>query len=174
MGKLADQMRSDLVLRAFAPCTVKEYLRCARNFVAYHRKPPEELGEADIRAYLHHEIEGRGLHPNSLRIPVAAIKFLFTRTLGRPEVVARIPYPKVPRSLPDVPSPDEVRALLDASPTSMTRALLMLGYGAGLRNAEARMLRASDIDTQRRVLKVTAGKGRKDRLTVLPPRLLEA
>src|SRR5262245_30828576 len=111
MGKLADQMRSDLVLRGFASCTVKEYLRCARCFVAFHRKPPDQLGEADVRAFLHHEIEVRGLNPNSLRIPVAAIKFLFGKTLNRPEVVARIPFPKQPKPLPNVPSLAEIRAL---------------------------------------------------------------
>lgn len=174
MGKLADQMRSDLVLRGFAPSTIKEYLCYARNFAAFHRRSPEELGEDHVRAYLHHKIEARGLKPNTTRVIVAALKFLFATTLGRPEVVAGIPYPKAPKLLPDVPTPAEVRALIDASPTSTTRALLMLGYGAGLRISEARKLRPQDVDAERHVLKVTGGKGGKDRFTLLPPALLAA
>lgn len=173
MGKLYDQMRSDLVLRGYAASSVKEYLRYARKFVAFHRRSPLELGEDDVRAFLHHEIEVRKLAPNSTRAAVAALKFLFGETLGRPDVVARIPFPKQPLPLPDVASPEEVRTLLGAAPSTTTRVLLMLGYGAGLRISEARRLRRSDIDSVRGVLKVTAGKGSKDRLTLLPQALLE-
>lgn len=172
MGKLADQMRSDLVLRGFASSTIEEYLRSTRKFVAFHKKSPLVLGEAEIRAFLHHEME-RGLQPNSTRIAVAALKFLYAKTLGRPEVVARIPFPKQPKPLPDVPSPEEVRALIEAAPSTTTLALLMLGYGAGLRISEARMVRVRDVDSQRHVLKVNAGKGKKDRLTLLPAPLLD-
>lgn len=174
MGKLADQMRSDLVLRGYASSTVADYLRCARKFVAFHNKSPLEMGEVEVRAFLHHLIEVHSLQPNATRVPVAAIKFLFAKTLGRPEVVARIPFPKQPQPLPDVASPEEVRALLEASPSTTTRALLMLGYGAGLRISEARMMRIGDVDSKRHVLRVTAGKGRKDRLTLLPATLLDA
>jgi site-specific recombinase XerD len=172
MGKLADDMRSDLELRGYARETVQEYLRCMRSFVRFHGKSPLELGEAEVRAFLHHEIAERGLQPNSTRIPIAAIKFFYVHTAERPDVVRRIPFPKQPKPLPEIASPEEVRQLIDAAPSTTTRALLMLGYGAGLRITEARRMRPGDVDSRRHVLKVTAGKGRKDRLTLLPGTLL--
>jgi site-specific recombinase XerD len=174
MGKLADQMRSDLVLRGFASKTINEYLRYAGLFVKFHGKPPAALGEPEVRAFLLHEIEVRGVEPNSTRVAVAALKFLYNVTLSRPEVVVRIPFPKSPKRLPDVPSAEDVLALIDAAPSTMTRALLMLGYGSGLRISEACSVCASHVDSQRKVLKVAGGKGAKDRLTLLPTPLLEA
>src|SRR6187401_1666930 len=111
MGKLSDQMRSDLVLRGYAASSVKEYLRYARKFVAFHHRSPLELGEEHVRAFLLHEIEVRKLKANSTRAAVAALKFLFGQTLGRPDVVDKIPFPKQPLPLPDVASPEEVRTL---------------------------------------------------------------
>lgn len=172
MGELADRMRQDLVLRNYSPRTVPQYLGCARKFAAFHRRSPAEMGETEVRAYLQHLLED-GRIPNSVRVTVAALKFLYRKTLGRPEVVARIPWPREPRRLPEIPSHDELRRLL-AAPCPTTRALLMLGYGAGLRISEACTLRVGDIDRARGVLLVRGGKGAKDRVTLLPPELLTA
>jgi site-specific recombinase XerD len=89
-------------------------------------------------------------------------------------VVAKVPWPRQPKRLPEVPSPEEIKSLLDAAPSLRTRAMLMLAYGAGLRLSEVASLRAADVDSQRGVLRVRSGKGRKDRITVLPPTLLDA
>lgn len=172
MGELADRMRQDLVLRNYSPRTIPQYLGSARKFAAFHRRSPSEMGEAEVRAYLQHLLED-GRIANSVRVTVAALKFLYRKTLERPEVVARIPWPREPRRLPEIPSHDELRRLL-AAPCPTTRALLMLGYGAGLRISEACALRVGDIDRARGVLLVRGGKGAKDRVTLLPPELLTA
>lgn len=172
MGELADRMRQDLVLRNYSPKTVPQYLACARKFAAYYRRSPAEMGETEVRAYLQHLLED-GRIPNSVRVTVAALKFLYRKTLDRPEVVARIPWPREPRRLPEIPSHDELRRLL-AAPCPTTRALLMLGYGSGLRISEACALRVGDIDRARGVLLVRGGKGAKDRVTLLPAELRTA
>lgn len=100
---------------------------------------------------------------NGLRKFVGGIKFLYKVTLDRPDIVARIPWPRHPKHLPPVPSED-----------LRLRALVMLGCGAGLRISEACRIRAEDIDSARGLLNVRCGKGDKDRVTVLPPRLLTA
>ena len=104
---------------------------------------------------------------------VAALKFLFTVTLGRPEVVERIPYPKVPRTLLDIPSPGEVAQVLAAVRTPKYRMVLFCAYGAGLRLAEACNLCVGDIDSKRMVIHVRAGKGARDRYAILSPVLLD-
>lgn len=172
MGELADRMRQDLILRNYSPKTIPQYLGSARKFAAFHRRSPADMGEREIRAYLEHLlVDGR--IANSVRVTIASLKFLYRHTLGRPEVVAHLPWPREPKRLPEIPSREEIRRLLE-TPCVTTRALLMLGYGAGLRISEARSLRIADIDKERGVLHVRGGKGAKDRVTLLPPELLAA
>lgn len=106
---------------------------------------------------------------------MAALKFLYTVTLDREWEVERIPFPKRgPRRLPQVPNRDQLLALFRALKSPKYRALLMSCYAAGLRIIEACRLRVEDIDSNQMVLRVHQGKGSKDRLTLLSPRLLEA
>jgi site-specific recombinase XerD len=172
MGKLADKMRDDLVLRAYGTRTVPQYICAARRFVAFYRKSPTGLGEAEVRDYLKHLLEVEGLTPNGVRVTIAALKFLFRVTLERPEVVAKIPWPRQPKKLPDVPTRDEVRAVIEAADGLKTRAMLMLAYGSGLRLAEVAAMSFDQIVRNKGVLHVRCGKGRKDRFTLLPPTLL--
>jgi integrase/recombinase XerD len=72
-------------------------------------------------------------------------------------------------------SPEDVARLLDAAPGPglKYKAALSVAYGAGLRGGEVAMLRVGDIDSQRMLIRVEMGKGRKDRHAMLSPVLLE-
>jgi site-specific recombinase XerD len=85
---------------------------------------------------------------------------------------ARLPRRRQPRRLPEVLSPEEVQAILEAAPSLKHRAAFMLCYGSGLHTDEALHLEPHHIDSKRMVLRVEQGKGRKDRLVVLPRALL--
>lgn len=174
MGKLADKMRDDLVLKGFATRTVPQYLGAARRFVAFYRKSPTELGEPEVRAYLVHLLEVEKLTPNGVRVTIAALKFLYRVTLERPEVVAKIPWPRQPKKLPDVPTREEVAAVLAAADGPVTELMLMLAYGSGLRLSEVAALTFDQVVRNKGLLHVRGGKGRKDRFTLLPPTALAA
>ena len=146
MGELRDRMEGDLLLRGVAAVTRAEYLRCARQLAAHYRRSPAELGAEDLRAYLLHLARTLHYSPANLKMHVAALKFLYTVTLNRPEVVERIPYPKVPRTLLDIPSPAEVAKVLAAVRSPKYRMLLFCAYGAGLRVSEACKRCVGDID----------------------------
>ena len=103
---------------------------------------------------------------------VAALRFLYTTTLRRPEEVVRIPWPKVPRTLPDILSRDEVLRLLDRVGNIKHRAVLSCAYGAGLRITEACSLTVKDLDSQRGLIHVRKGKRQLDRYVMLSERLL--
>lgn len=167
------RMEAQLRLRNVSPRTSAAYVRVVRGFAAFHGRPPAELGADDVRAFLIHLVTEREVEPSTHKMYVAGIKFLYREVLERPEVVAGIPYPFVPDTLPEVPTPQEVEALLQAAPSPTCRLVWMAAYGAGLRIAEACALRLGDIDGERGVLHVRGGKGRKDRVTVLPRRLLD-
>jgi len=131
------------------------------------------LGEAEIRAFLLHLLRDRQAKPATVRMYVAALKFLYTITLRRPEVVAHIPWPQVPEKLPDILTPAEIMQLFEAVRSMKHRVVLMLAYGAGLRISEVCSLQVSDIDSQRMVIHVRDGKGGKDRYVMLGDRLLK-
>jgi site-specific recombinase XerD len=173
MGAIRDKMTADLELRGFAAPTKKEYLRCAKNFVAYHHRSPMELGEPEIREFLLYLINEQKTGSATQRMYVAAIKFLYVTTLERPEAVAKIPWPKRSQTLPDILTGEEVERLFQQIVSLKHRVILMTAYGAGLRISEACSLQTSDIDSKRMLIHVHKGKGAKDRYVMLSERLLE-
>jgi site-specific recombinase XerD len=112
--------------------------------------------------------------PNSVAQRNAALRFFFVHVLKRPWTVEDTPYPKKPFRLPTVLSREEVSRLIDAALTPLHRVVLMTAYATGLRRAELARLQIGDIDSQRMVIHVRDGKGRKDRDVMLSPTLLEA
>lgn len=172
MGKLRDQMLEDLQLRDYARGTCKAYLDCARAFVAYHRKPPQQMGELEVRQFLMFLVETKKYGPARRKMFVAAIRFLYAVTLRRPEVVAAIPWPKVAHGVPEILSGSEVTTLLDAVASLKHRAIVMTAYGAGLRVSEVCALHVDDIDSARMTIRVRHGKGNQARYVPLPERVL--
>ena len=111
--------------------------------------------------------------PSSITVAISALRFLYQVTLKRGwDLGQSIPYPKQPRKLPVVASPEEVLRFLDCAPGPKHRAILTACYAAGLRVSEAVSLRPADIDSRRQVIRIHQGKGRKDRYVMLSPRLL--
>jgi site-specific recombinase XerD len=165
-----DRMIADLRLRNFAVTTIESYPRQIDRFVEFWGRGPEELGEQEIRNFL--LAMGEHVGASTLAGYVAAITFLYTHTLGRPEVVRSIRRPKVPKTLPNVLSGREVEQVLAAVPSPLYRAVLSLAYGAGLRISEACNLACSDVDSKRMLIRVHSGKGAKDRFVMLSDRLL--
>lgn len=172
MGQLRDRMDEDLKLRGYRPKTRVEYLRWGRLFAAYHRRSPQEMGEPEVRAFLMHLLEEKKVRPASHKMAVAALRFLYGVTLLRPEVAVRIPWPKVPHTLPQILSGTEVLALFEALPSLRHRAVVMTTYAAGLRIGEACRLRIGDLDAGRGLIHIRDGKGGRDRYVMLSRQLL--
>ena len=174
MGAIRDRMDGDMRLRGLSQVTRTEYLRRVGHFIAHYRVSPEQLGAEDVRRYMLHLTDQLHIGPANLKTHIAALKFLYNVTLDRPEVVARVRFPKVPRKLLEIPSPTEVAAVLSELSSPVYRALLFCAYGAGLRVSEACRLCVGDIDSKRMVIVVRNGKGARDRYAVLSPVLLDA
>lgn len=174
MGQLRDRMVQDLKLRCYRRGTVHAYTGCVRRFVEFHGKSPTVLGESAVREFLLHLAEEKELAPATLRIYLGAINFLYSVTLGRPEVVSRIPWPRVTgQKLPDILSLEEVERLFDAIAYIKHRTILMTAYGAGLRITEACSLQVGDIDSARGLIHVRDGKRGRDRYVMLGKQLLQ-
>jgi site-specific recombinase XerD len=172
MGSLKERMEACLRLRNYRPATQAHYLRCARELAKHYMRPPEDLSEEEVRSFVLYLQDERKAKPSTLRVYIAALKFLYTQTLSRPEVVINLRGPKVPRKVPVILSGSEVEALFSAVKSLKYRAVLMTTYGAGLRISEACRLRIHDIDSKRMLLHIHDGKGGASRYAMLGPRLL--
>ena len=165
-------MLEELQRRNYAATTREYYLRTLTRFARYFRRPPDQLTQHHIRTYQTYLLRERRLHPHSVRREVAALRFFYVKTLRRRYLVDDTPYPKVPRRLPTVLTPEEVQRLIAAARTLTERAMLMVLYSTGLRNAELRHLQVRDIDSRAMLIHVSHAKGGRDRYVPLSATLL--
>jgi site-specific recombinase XerD len=173
MTPLRQRMIEDMRIRNFAESTQQSYLQQVSSFARYFHCSPDALGPEKVREYQVHLVEDRKLAPSSVSIAVSALRFLYKVTLKQPWSSDDIPMPKKPFKLPVILSPEEVVHFLESVYSMKHRAILMSAYAAGLRVSEATHLKVTDIDSQRMMLRVDQGKGKKDRDVMLSPRLLQ-
>lgn len=172
MGKLQEQMKADLTLKGYSEHTHEGYLRYLRRFAKHYMRSPAEMGEEEIRAFLLHLVREQKADPYLQKAYISALKFFYRTTLGRPEVVANIPNPKLPKRMPVVLSEEEVLAIFEAIRYIKHKAMIATTYGAGLRISEVCSLRKSAVDSQRMRILIH-GKGKKERYCLLSPMILE-
>lgn len=172
MSALRKQMQADMVVRGLAPRTQKAYIDAVATVARFYNRSPDTLSVAEIEQYLHHLIADRQRSWSTTNQAVCALRFLFHVTLKQPEVALRIPTRRTGSKQPEILSRDEVGRILDAARLPLHRALLMTIYAAGLRVGEACRLRIAHVDSERLMIRVVAGKGGRDRYTLLSPALL--
>ena len=173
MTRLRKMMLEELQRRNYSAITTRNYLRVVTEFAKYFGKPPDRLGLNELRTYQAYLLPERKLTPGTVVNQVAALRFFFVKTLKRYQFRDFLPYPQDRRRLPTVLSREEVSHLINAAGNLFRRTLLMTLYGTGMRRAELAHLKVSDIDSQRMIIRVVAGKGGKDRDLPLSPALLE-
>ena len=173
--RLLDLVRARLRFRHYSIRTEQAYVDWIKRYIRFHgNRHPAVLGPADLECFLTHlatELEVAASTQNQAQ---SAILFLYREVLGRQlpwlENVVRA---KAPIRLPVVLTQEEVATLLCALPSSH-RVFGELLYGTGLRIMEGARLRVKDVDLARREILVRDGKGAKDRVTMLPQRLVPA
>ena len=174
MTHLRKMMLEELQRRNYSAETIRCYIRTVEEFSRRFRCSPDRLGPQQIREYQAELFHKRKLSAGSVTQRLAALRFFYIKTLKRSWSVAETPYPKKVVHLPTILSQEEVARLIDAASTPYHRTLLMTLYATGVRRAELAHLKIRDIDSQRMVIHVQGGKGRKDRDVMLSPKLLEA
>jgi integrase/recombinase XerD len=173
MTELRRRMIEELRLRNYSPNTITIYIRCVAQFAQHFRLSPDRLGPEHIRQYQLFLVQEKEVSWALFNQTVCALRFFYHHILHRDWMIEHIPYPRQEEKLPVVLSPAEVAAVFEAIPNLKHRTILMTIYAGGLRVAEVTHLLVSDIDSQRQVISVRQGKGRKDRQVMLSPKLLE-
>jgi site-specific recombinase XerD len=163
----------DMRVRNLSPNTQRLYIDRVAKFARHFGKSPELLGPEEVRTYQVYLIHQKYASSSMLQQTVCALRFLYRNTLGKEWALPYIPAPKREKKLPVVLSPEEVSRFFENLPNLKHRALIMTAYATGMRVSEVVSLRAADIDSDRMMIRVEQGKGRKDRYVMLSPNLLE-
>jgi integrase/recombinase XerD len=172
LSPLRRRMIEDMTIRNFAGDTQRNYLRAVKNLAIFLGRSPGTATAEDLRLFQLHLTETH-VRPPTINGTVSALRFFFTVTLDRADVAKLLIFVAEPRKIPVILSPEEVARFLEAAPGVKYKAAFSVAYGAGLRVSEVASLKVSDIDSERMLLRVEQGKGRRDRYAMLSPVLLE-
>jgi integron integrase len=166
-------MREELRIRHYSLRTEDAYADWARRFILFHgKRHPKDMGASEVQAFLSHLAVDRRVSPSTQNQAKAALLFLYRHLLAvdLPWLAEVVQARRQPR-LPVVLTPGEVRAVFDQMEGGMALVAQVL-YGTGMRLMEGLRLRVKDVEFERREIVVREGKGGKDRVTMLPDRLV--
>jgi integrase/recombinase XerD len=168
MTVLRQRMIEDMQLRGLAARTQEAYVAAVEQPAKYHRKPPDEIAEEELRQYLLYPENKKAVPASTMTVALCGIKFLYQNTLQREWRLLDLARAKQEKRLPAVLSEEEVARALGCVHHPRYRACLTTIYACRLRIREDVYLQVSDIDGSRQMLHVRQGKGTKDRYGPLP------
>ena len=171
--QVLENLQFDVELRGLSKNTQDEYHTKAKIFQDYFDKPATELGEKDIREFLHYLTIEKRLTSGSVNSYNSGLRFLYGVTLNTNLNLKQIPRHRKQRKFPEILSKVEVQNLFDVCDNLRDKCILMTVYGAGLRLSEVASLKVSDVDSKKMQLFIRNGKGSKDRYALLSQSNLE-
>lgn len=169
MSELINMLKTDMELRGYSSLTIKRYIEHVSGIAKHFNQSPDLLGEDEIRKYLYYCIMEKHLEEGSVNYIYSALKFFYTKTLGRSWNTDKLTRLKEGNKLPVVLSQSEVKAILDSVDNLKHKTILTTIYAAGLRISEAAKLKVLDIDSKNMQIIIRQGKGKKDRYSLLSP-----
>ena len=174
MTPLRQRMTDAMLQRGFSPRTRESYIDAIYGMAKYYGRDPAEYTAQEVEAYLLHLVKDRHLSYSTMNQAACAARFLYEKVLGHGRELFHIPMAKVPQKQPELLARLEIARLFDSCPHPVHRMLLETMYASGMRVSETCALRVGDIDsaTDRMCIRVTCGKGGKDRFTLLGATLL--
>ena len=168
---LLNRLEAELRLRGYARKTQKSYMGYCRRFLQWKRDYSGD-GQLEVRSHLEWLVD-RGVSRSAFNIAFSALSFLYAEVLKLPNPLEGLRRPRSGRQLPEILSQREVLRLLDSLCNPKHKVIVALLYAGGLRVGEVVRLKVSDIDSERMLIRVRQGKGRKDRYTLLPRTILD-
>jgi len=169
MTPLRERMIRELELQRKSPLTVDAYVKAVAQLAQHYGRSPDAISVEEVRDFLHYLITQKKVAFSTCNQKLAALQFFYRHVLGQKEFSLRVPSKRGGR-LPEPFSRGEIAKILDATRNLKHRALLMTAYGGGLRVSELVRLEPRDIHSERMLIRVNQGKGRKDRYTLLSQR----
>lgn len=173
MTPLRKKMLDYMLIRGYSDATIKSYVNHVQLFALYYKLCPSKLSIEEVQLYLVYLVREKRYSQSSVNGAYSAIKILFEKVLARKWDGNKIPRSKRAKTLPNVLSKEEVHRLFEVTTNTKHKCILMLLYSGGLRISEVVRLKIKDVDSKRMLIRVSQGKGQKDRYTLLSEKTLE-
>jgi integrase/recombinase XerD len=166
-----EKLRTELKLGGFSPLTARNYGFFVEKFLKHSGKQdkPGDLNEDDAKAYLATLYEDKS--KNTIMLAAAALKFFYKEILKKD--FSEVKIPKKEKALPEVLNKGEVKDLIESADNVKSRLIIQLLYSGGLRVSELVKLKKRDLNFEDNTGWVRRGKGSKDRIFSLSPKLVE-
>ena len=173
-ARLMDRVRESLRLHRYALSTERTYCHWIKRYIFFHgKRHPADMGAAEVEAFLTHLASGERVAASTQNQAMHAVLYLYKQVLGVDlPWLDNVVRARESKRLPVVLTQRETAALL-RQVHGTPGAVIKLLYGTGMRLLEALRLRIKDLDLERREITIRAGKGDKDRVTVLPASMLD-
>lgn len=166
-------MLQEMQIRNYSDRSIRSYIHCLSRLSIYYNCSPDLLSIDQVKSYLHYCITEKQEATSTLNQIISAVRILFVDVLQRPWEPLKLKRPRRDKKLPVVFSKQEITAFLTSIKNVKHRAIFVTAYSSGLRISEVRMLKPSDIDSDRMQIRVRSGKGKKDRFTILSGKTLK-
>jgi integrase/recombinase XerD len=163
-----EKLDTELKLLKKSPMTIRNYCYFNSKLIDFCGKEPDVLTEDDAKKFLATMTEKAS---SSIILAMAAMRFAFTAVLKK-DLTANIKRPKKEKTLPSVLSKDEIRKLIGSAETKKSKLIMQILYSTGLRVSELVNLKVNDLNLAEKTGMVKRGKGNKDRLLILPEKLI--
>jgi len=172
MSPLRQKMLDRMVLRGLAVSTHKAYIRWVAKLSRFYDCSPDKLDDKQLQTFMLHLINKKKLSASTCRQAIHSLRFFYAEVVGREVSRFELPSLKTPSKIPELLSRAEVMAIINACDSLKYRTMMLVAYGTGMRLNEVTHLQVTDIDSDRGVLRVECGKGKKDRYVLLNDSLL--
>lgn len=168
--KWIDKYSTDCCVKYNSLSTQNNYISCVKSFLNHfsNYREPKEIPTQEIKEWL---LEAKTINTRKHRL--CAVKSFYILTVGMPNKIDKIPYPKSEKKLPVVIESEHLKKTILGIENLKHKAILMLGYSCALRVSEVINLKIEDIDSKRMLINIRNAKGRKDRIVKMSDTLLE-
>ncbi len=172
--KVPSEYLNILNIKRYSKNTIKTYVNYFKDFIEYFpEKELEEITVHEINNYILYLIQQKGISSSQQNQRINAIKFYYEKVLNRQKQYFEIERPRAEKKLPNVLSKEEINRLIKTIDNIKHKCIITIIYSAGLRRSEVLNIKPEDIDSSRMLIKITGGKGNKDRYSLLSVKLLE-
>ncbi|GAB6098958.1 site-specific integrase [Halanaerocella petrolearia] len=165
-NSIIKEVEEKIKLKGYSSNTIESYLSHISKFTSFIDKELKAITNRDVKEYTLFLLEEEELSHSFVNQAISAIK-LMGEVLDKNNISVKVPRPKKEKKLPTVLSESEVTNILEVLDNEKHKTILYLIYSGGLRVGEVVRLKVKDIDSDRMIVRIRQGKGKKDRDTIL-------
>jgi len=166
---LIKKLQQEMKISGLSPRTIDSYTNCARKLFQHFQKSLDQITEVEFKNFLE-GLADKNYSPYTINLYHATLKYVSEKIYGKP-FAFHFPYAKRHKKLPIVLTKEEIGIILSTLKNSKHKLILSMAYGSGLRLSELAQLRVNDLDLDELTIHIKLGKGKKDRISVIPTRL---